>query len=456
MKRKKIFVWLSAACILFTAGCSKKTEQIKNIGTETQTKAVQMAEREDEFAQFRDAAAWNEDIQGTYQGDKVDISIFASVDPPECKQSVVVEGKVCDFTQEYKEMVLKGIAGGADIYYYDIAHRTTKELESMLNYFEAVLETYERTGEFTPRGNSRHLPWEWDDSWKEEDWMTRQEMEDAVKDIPKYLETSSNTYTKADVFSSDEYIIERNGGWCRIYFLREENGTRTIYMVSDRDNGPDGIWKDATLISVFTSHEEGENECKFSTKEAEQEAVSYLQKIGMDGLVPTETKNLLSSPSGFKEPEPDIEDPVWGDVLYGYKITLGAGIGGESMFGTMEEEGFVGKACVMDDGVLSFYMNNPVEQTRVSEHVALLSLSKIKTAFKKELSQNLDHYSKDQRKKFKFDSLKLVYLWQMKDESTGEGAYIPVWVLKDTSMDQQVRIYVNAIDGTVLDEGSLK
>lgn len=452
MKKKKGFecVCILAASLLLTAGCSKKAEDITSEAVwETQTEQAAQTVEQDDFAQFREENVWNDDLQGTYKGEKADISFFARIEVPECTQSVVVEGKLCDFDEKYKETVLKGIAGEENIYYYDIAHRTTEDLERKLGNLEARIEDFDAYSDTAART--------WDEQWEEyydEDaGKTEEELKETLNEIRKCLATSRDEYTKAADFNKDQYVIKRNGRWCKIYFIRQESGQRTIFMDEGWDNGPGGIWKDAEILFAevpSSNHDSDENECKFSPKEAGDEAVTFAEDAGIDGLVFMEAKNLYTSSSFYDDSRKDV------DMIYGYEITLGQGVDGEPMFGTMAEEGMIGRAKVMDDGVFSFYVTNPMKESRISEHVSLLPLDKIKEAFKKELTENLDLYCSEDGRKFKFDTLTLCYLWQMKNESTGEGAYIPVWVLKDNSMDPQVRIYVNAIDGTVLDKDNLQ
>lgn len=433
MKRKKIFAWLLAASLLLTAGCSKKVEKIKTV-EETQTEVIQLTEKQDDFAQFRTEKTWDDDLQGAYKGKNVDVSLYAYIDLPEITQSVVVEGKYPKFSEEYKESVLKGICEGEDIYYYDMAHHTTEELQEQMDYIQESL-------------------------FSEND-EEKADKEKQLKELQKYLDSSSNEYTKATDFHIDNYIIKRNDDWYEVSFNEQDTGNQVISfsMVEEYKKGPEGLWKYADGVSfIHPSHpEEEDNLCKFNREEAEEEALSFAGKMGMDNLVSMEIVDLLCIPYYDDMAAEEMDGFDGYHQPYGYDILMGAGVNDEFMFESQEDEGFVGSAMVTDEGVVRFQIKNPIEQTRVSEHVSLLSLDKIKTAFKKELTQNLDFYCSGERKKFKFDTLKLQYLWSMKDASTGEGAYIPVWVLKDTSMEPEVRIYVNAIDGTVLDTENLR
>ena len=140
-----------------------------------------------------------------------------------------------------------------------------------------------------------------------------------------------------------------------------------------------------------------------------------------------------------------------GEVMAGYEFLLGTGINDEVLFGS-KEQSFLQMAWVTEEGVVDFMFTNPVEVERVTEHVPLLPLDKIKEAFLLELSENLDAHSSTKYGLFQFTSLKLDYLLQIKDSSGNEGTYLPVWVLKGDG----IQIYVNAIDGTVIPEEDIR
>ena len=211
---KKIFALLLTVSMLLTAGCSKKVEEIKTVD-ETQTEVMaQPVEKQDDFAQFRTAELWNDDVHGTVRGEDVDVPIYASLKLPEYTQSVVVEGKRLEFNEEYKKVILKGIFGEEDIYYHDLKHQTTEELEVYLDDRWELFDRYYYA----------------DANWKN--------ME--IKKIPEYLKESKSEYTKAADFSVDEYIAKRNGEWYIVEFYVED-GELIIFLQEKEDKIPEGL-----------------------------------------------------------------------------------------------------------------------------------------------------------------------------------------------------------------------
>lgn len=428
MGRKKVFVWLLSAGLLFTAGCSKKAEKIK-IVEETQTEEAEETTKQDDFAQFREEATWDDDMKGTCHGQEADIFIYASIIlPDDAQTSAVAEGRMIHFDEKYKENALKGVFGDADIYYHDKAHWTIEELEKEIE--------------------------------EEEEWQKSQgkkkvgsEEKKNLEELKTYLASASREYTKATDFSADEYIAKKNGIWCTMEFIVQENGSHLMYFNTLKDD-PDvreGFGENAEIITGhdFFSEEDSalnqeDNLCKFSREEAEKEVLDFAGKAGIENPVCTYIWDQFCT-ADYASGKSDTE-------IYGYRIGIGMGVNGESLVGKIEDGDFFGDARVTDEGVVSFNIKNPVELRRVSEHVSLLSLDKIKEALRRELKQHLDDYCTYKCTRFRFDSLALHYLWQMKDKTTGEGASIPVWVLTDSTND--VQIYVNAIDGTIMDVNS--
>lgn len=431
MGRKKIFVWLLAAGLLFTAGCSKKAEKIKRV-EETQTEEAEETTKQDDFAQFREEATWDDDLKGNCHGQEADISIYASIIlPDDAQTSAVAEGRMIYFDNKYKENALNGVFGDADIYYHDKAHWTIEELEK-------EIEEEEHWQEIQGKKN------------------VGSEEKKNLEELKTYLASAGRKYTKATDFSADEYIAKKNGIWCTMEFIVQENGSHVMYFDTLKDDlyVREGFGENAKTMTGdgdFFPEEDSalnqeDNLCKFSREEAEKEVMDFAGKAGIENPVCTYIVDQFCTAedaSGKSDTE-----------LYGYRISIGMGVNGESLVGKIEDGGYFGDARVTDEGVVTFNIKNPVELRRISEHVSLLSLDKIKEALRRELKQHLDDYCTYKCTRFRFDSLDLRYLWQMKDKTTGEGASIPVWVLTDSTND--VRIYVNAIDGTVLDKDNLQ
>lgn len=413
---KRIFVWFVAASLLLTAGCSKKAEDITSEAVwETQTEqAVQTAEKDD-FAQFRDEAAWKEDLKGTCHGQDSNISIYTDIILPEFTQtSVVAEGKVMPFDEKHKESVLKGVFGDEDIYYHDKAHWTMEELEKEI---EGIQEGVEEVQE-------------------DEDFISEQKKD--LEELRTYLASADREYTRATDFAVNEYIAKKNGKWCEMSFFIREDGSRLINFNILPDDGSES----ETLTGSNRSSEET---LVLSQEDAEKAIMDFAGDMGIDIVCREIEDRTQAADSADSESDTEVHD---------YYINLGMGINGESVVGTKRGGGFFGFASVSDEGVYYVMIEDPVELTRVSEHVPLLSLDKIKEAFREELKEHMDDYFDRTCTRFRFDSLELGYIWQLKDASTGEGASVPVWILKGHTSG--IQIYVNAIDGTVLDKDNLQ
>ena len=424
MKGKKIFAFLLTVSMLLTAGCSKKVEEIKTVD-ETQVEVSRFEETQDDFAQFRTEKEWNDDLQGTYKNEKVDISIRANIKFPEYTQSIVMEGKRILPDEKYKESMLKKIFGEEDIYFHDLKHQTMEELQNRIDYDEDIIRDI--NANFT------------DPEAANEEW------EKEIKELQKHLAKAKNEYTRATGFSVDEYIAKRNGEWYTVRFEKGDNGSH-ISFGEATVKGPKGLWEDAAGVNYMSLETgEWENTCVFSSQEAEQEVLSFAEKMGISNLVLGEIHHEQCSPY-YGEDNSQYTDE---ERIYGYAVDFGIGFNNELMFGFPDYYGYAGYARVTDDGVVAFSIFNWMEPTRVTEHVSLLSLDKIKSAFKNELAQNLDNFCEYELEKFTFRELTFGYVWQIKDAATGEGAYIPVYILIMNSPD--VRLYANAIDGTVLD-----
>ncbi|HBI63429.1 MAG TPA: hypothetical protein DDY31_19825 [Lachnospiraceae bacterium] len=422
MRRKKIMVWVLAAGMFLMAGCSKKADKIE-IVDETQTGSGEVEKVQDDFAQFREEEKWVDEIQGTYHGENAGISVKADILATESTQSMVVEVKRPALNEEYRKSVLKGAFGDADIYYHDIAHWTTEELQRELEIYESDEENNSMDPEYK-------------------------------KALRKYLKDSKDEYTKADVFDVDEYIASRNGIWYELSFGQEEGNLKVSFAILDtRKLKPKGLWEHAsgTMIGGSSLEEGIENRCSFSAEEAKKEVVSFAEKMGIYNLTFKETQGLCFQPA-YDEKNAEWEKKEFsGEVMAGYEFLLGTGINDEVLFGS-KEQSFLQMAWVTEEGVVDFAIINPVEVERVTEHVPLLPLDKIKEAFLLELSENLDAHSSTKYGVFQFTSLKLDYLLQIKDSSGSEGTYLPVWVLKGDG----IQIYVNAIDGTVIPEEDIR
>lgn len=433
MGRKRFFAYILAAGVFLTAGCSKKADKVK-LMDEMQSESGEVTKAEDDFAQFRDEETWVDEIRGTYRGQDVGISVKADILVPETTQSMAVEVKMPVLNEEYRESVLKGAFADEDIYYYDMAHWTTEGIQKAIESCEFYEDEEHAEG-------------------VERDFL--EENKEELKKLRKYLKDSKDEYTKADVYDVNEYIARRDGIWYVLSFSQEE-GNLDIFF-SQMDDGflqkPEGLWEHAsyTVEHTYPLDEGIRNLCKLSPEEAKKEIVSFAEKMGISNLTFVGEQGLGCQPV-YDEKAAEWEEKEYDGAVVGigYVFSLATGISGEVCFGAKDY--YFRDAFVTNEGVIRFSIRNPVELERVTEHVSLLPLDKIKEAFLTELSENLDAHCDRERKWFQFDSLELVYLRQMKDRRSNEGTYLPVWALKD----DEVRIYVNAIDGTVIPEEDIQ
>ena len=109
---------------------------------------------------------------------------------------------------------------------------------------------------------------------------------------------------------------------------------------------------------------------------------------------------------------------------------------------------------VTDDGIIDVQLEYPVNVTQIYKDVELFSLKNIEQIIKAEITENPDKYDTTSS----FNKLQLGYLKIRSDSEPGKYSYVPAWALSrmvDYSSERNA-IFVNAIDGTIIDlENSL-
>lgn len=431
---------VEAIVIISLTGCSGKKVDYGNESESKETKNMSV------LADIKADSDWKENFTiQTGNGEKT-VYINANIVVPDFDNMSVVEVENVKIDADYKKRFLDLYFGGNEYYYHDPDHYTVDELNE-------VIEDWQKTQDDT------HSEW----------------LEQQLAEYRDKLETAKTTYTVAKDLENCEVFAGYKGDvFCEVEFEAHKVHAYAWYQ-SGTDYGPPYLRNEDydTITQTFQDDDlkdkadETSNEGSKSAASAKKEAGNFLSKLGMQDLV--ERGECECGWIGFNNSEEgnDYQTATWG-YIYSYAtgidgITFKDGLDRDTYLSVYETNDSDTDdvtlpdstlLTVTDDGIIDVQLEYPVNVTQIYKDVELISLKNIEQIIKAEITENPDKYDTTSS----FNKLQLGYLKIRSDSEPGKYSYVPAWALSrmvDYSSERNA-IFVNAIDGTIIDlENSL-
>lgn len=431
---------IEAIVIISLTGCAGKKVDYGNESESKETKNMSA------LADIKADSGWKENFTiQTGNGEKT-VYVNANIVVPDFDNMSVVEVENVKIDADYKKRFLDLYFGGNEYYYHDPDHYTVDELNK-------VIEDWQKTQDET------HMEW----------------LEQRLAEYRDKLETAKTTYTVAKDLESCEVFAGYKGDvFCEVEFEAHKVHAYALSQ-SGTDYGPPSLRNEDydTITQTFQDEDlkdkadETSNEGSKSAASTKKEAGDFLSKLGMQNQV--ERGECECSWIGFNNSEEgnDYQTAVWG-YIYSYAtgidgITFKDGLDRDTYFSVYETNDSDTDdvtlpdstlLTVTDDGIIDVQLEYPVNVTQIYKDVELISLKNIEQIIKAEITENPDKYDTASS----FNKLQLSYLKIRSDSEQGKYSYVPAWVLSrmvDYSSERNA-IFVNAIDGTIIDlENSL-
>lgn len=431
---------VEAIVIISLTGCSGKKVDYGNESESKETKNMSA------LADIKADSDWKENFTiQTGNGEKT-VYINANIVVPDFDNMSVVEVENVKIDADYKKRFLDLYFGGNEYYYHDPDHYTVDELNE-------VIEDWQKTQDDT------HSEW----------------LEQQLAEYRDKLETAKTTYTVAKDLENCEVFAGYKGDvFCEVEFEAHKVHAYAWYQ-SGTDYGPPSLRNEDydTITQTFQDDDpkdkadETSNEGSKSAASAKKEAGNFLSKLGMQDLV--ERGECECGWIGFNNSEEgnDYQTATWG-YIYSYAtgidgITFKDGLDRDTYLSVYETNDSDTDdvtlpdstlLTVTDDGIIDVQLEYPVNVTQIYKDVELISLKNIEQIIKAEITENPDKYDTTSS----FNKLQLGYLKIRSDSEPGKYSYVPAWALSrmvDYSSERNA-IFVNAIDGTIIDlENSL-
>lgn len=431
---------VEAIVIISLTGCSGKKVDYGNESESKETKNMSA------LADIKADSDWKENFTiQTGNGEKT-VYINANIVVPDFDNMSVVEVENVKIDADYKKRFLDLYFGGNEYYYHDPDHYTVDELNE-------VIEDWQKTQDDT------HSEW----------------LEQQLAEYRDKLETAKTTYTVAKDLENCEVFAGYKGDvFCEVEF-EAHNVHAYAWYQSGTDYGPPSLRNEDydTITQTFQDDDlkdkadETSNEGSKSAASAKKEAGNFLSKLGMQDLV--ERGECECGWIGFNNSEEgnDYQTATWG-YIYSYAtgidgITFKDGLDRDTYLSVYETNDSDTDdvtlpdstlLTVTDDGIIDVQLEYPVNVTQIYKDVELISLKNIEQIIKAEITENPDKYDTTSS----FNKLQLGYLKIRSDSEPGKYSYVPAWALSrmvDYSSERNA-IFVNAIDGTIIDlENSL-
>ena len=431
---------VEAIVIISLTGCSGKKVDYGNESESKETKNMSA------LADIKADSDWKENFTiQTGNGEKT-VYINANIVVPDFDNMSVVEVENVKIDADYKKRFLDLYFGGNEYYYHDPDHYTVDELNE-------VIEDWQKTQDDT------HSEW----------------LEQQLAEYRDKLETAKTTYTVAKDLENCEVFAGYKGDvFCEVEFEAHKVHAYAWYQ-SGTDYGPPSLRNEDydTITQTFQDDDlkdkadETSNEGSKFAASAKKEAGNFLSKLGMQDLV--ERGECECGWIGFNSSEEgnDYQTATWG-YIYSYAtgidgITFKDGLDRDTYLSVYETNDSDTDdvtlpdstlLTVTDDGIIDVQLEYPVNVTQIYKDVELISLKNIEQIIKAEITENPDKYDTTSS----FNKLQLGYLKIRSDSEPGKYSYVPAWALSrmvDYSSERNA-IFVNAIDGTIIDlENSL-
>ena len=377
------------------------------------------------------------------------------------------------------EKVIKAYFGDSQVYYYDYAHMTKKELEE-------IIETLDRDNNSLPDDASEEIL-KWHDDMKTE--------------CTKALETAADVWTEATEYDScDDFVGKIGDTWFHLQFSRAEDDNsllsgiqsypldRCVKRVSDGEPderstifddgyvkqyyGPKSLKEYDTVrylngdFIVGDMPVSDDNEANISVDEAKKKAGDFMQAIGIESMIKTGESDCewegynKTEDNVYKEG--DVHRAIWGyaleyslgadDVVYSKSLNIFDYSAYYSKFPSMGCPNYeTGSFNVNEYGVYRFDIAEPVSIVKKQQKVELLPVSNIYKIARDELESHPEKYIMEADTQYRY--LTLGYI-RVKDSSDSQRfSYIPAWSLEllQRGEGESCPVFVNAIDGTVIE-----
>ena len=465
------------ALVLLTGCGGKKVDY--DMETEQESKGVVST-----LDEFREADNWDDSFTVTTSDGDVKVRINAPIDVPKADNMSVVTVEELKLDTNYKKKVLKAYFKDSEIYYHDLEHLTSEELQSAIDSMDGtIISAQSQIDELESKGQQDA------EQWKERLNGWKEEAEEEKKKYEKALDTAKDTYTIAEDYDNcNEYVGYCGDLLCNMCFeVKESGGNAIAYitaspLVQGKSNiyvnqyyGPQSL-KDCDYIDGYSQvsasidKTESENECSISKEDAKQLVEQFLKETGRDNQVLYGLKNYVwyGANATEKDGEEFIDSEVSEVRNWGYLFGYGSGVNGlvfsnsldyndfdvswvtlensDVYFELQDETTF----AVTDAGITEVLMQYPINITKISKEVELLPLSTIQNIIKDEIIKNGDDYQLDEFKSF--NKLKLGYARIKDDQKEGCYSYVPAWCLYMNEAYGTGRhpVFVNAMDGTLI------
>ena len=331
-KKKAIMTLIEALVFISLAGCAGKKV---DYGVDTEVKSQNVVSS---VKDIDTNTSFNDELTVNVGGTDEKVKITADIRVPECDTMSVTEVERIPCTKEFKEKVIKAYFGDSQVYYYDYAHMTKKELEE-------IIETLDRDNNSLPDDASEEIL-KWHDDMKTE--------------CTKALETAADVWTEATEYDScDDFVGKIGDTWFHLQFSRAEDDNsllsgiqsypldRCVKRVSDGEPderstifddgyvkqyyGPKSLKEYDTVrylngdFIVGDMPVSDDNEANISVDEAKKKAGDFMQAIGIESMIKTGESDCewegynKTEDNVYKEG--DVHRAIWG---YALEYSLGA------------------------------------------------------------------------------------------------------------------------------------
>ena len=293
-KKKAIMTLIEALVLISLAGCAGKKV---DYGVDTEVKSQNVVSS---VKDIDTNTSFNDELTVNMGGTDEKVKITADIRVPECDTMSVTEVERIPCTKEFKEKVIKAYFGDSQVYYYDYAHMTKKELEE-------IIETLDRDNNSLSDDASEEIL-KWHDDMKTE--------------CTKALETAADVWTEATEYDScDDFVGKIGDTWFHLQFSRPDDDNsvlsgiqsypldRCVKSVSDGDPderstkfddgyvkqyyGPKSLKEYDTVRYLNGDFIDGDlpvsdvNEANISFDEAKKKAGDFMQAIGIESMIKT-------------------------------------------------------------------------------------------------------------------------------------------------------------------------
>lgn len=463
-----------AALLLVTAltGCGEKTVDYDVESQSRETTAAESQKETDETAPTADTGEFTDSPwalqrqfpQSKWQtelnlidstGKMCTAKVDAQVIVPEADGMIATELTNELFTPEYREQLMTNLADDGAVYYWDDLYKTKEQWQNRIRMYE---------GEIQNNVNEAKEP-DIDPELEAGLQSSIQAYTTAIEEARRQMEQAPVEMTLAEDFSGQSYYAYVDERLYNVYFGTREytgdtrNPGKQEWIYIDAENpeqfAPEAL-ADAVGWNFRAIDSEQENGCSKTAEEAIALGEPYMEAMGIPEAVCTKVQALEWT--GYCADENKT-------VINGYAVTYAPSSAGIpwNRFGTEYDYPDVywdetdyqldssATVYVTDQGILRLEVRNPVNVTRRTEAVALLSFEKICEIIEQEIAGAQGIYG-GYGDADCLNYMELIYFRVRNQEREGQYTYIPVWRLSGRPMYTEMRsaLLVNAMDGSVI------